>query len=139
MTAQEYLDKLPMYQWLSIIQAPEELQEALWLIIELNQCDTYRITQHELQSNLFMKTKKTEKEQLLSSLAELGRGIGTVDWIYISTPETGYIVSIQKDGKIRNMDNPDIHKIFIPKTNIQDYFEWVYKHAKTIKIRYLDE
>ena len=138
MTAQQYLDTLPMYQWLNLIQAPEHLQEALWLIIELNNVENYRITQHEIQSNLFMKTKKTEKEQLISSLAELERGIGTIDWIYISTEEDVYIVSLQKDGKIRNMDNPQIHKIFKPKDNIQDYFEWIYKHAKNIKIKYYE-
>lgn len=139
MTAQKYLDKLPMYEWFNIKQAPKDIQEALTLLILLNQCEKYRTTQHEVQSNLFMKTKRTEKEQLLSSLAELERGIGRIDWIHIGTPEGGYIVSIQKDGKIRNMDNPSLHKIFTPKKDIQEYFEWIYKHAKTIKIRYLDE
>jgi hypothetical protein len=140
MTAQEYIDSLPKFQWLSLAQVPKELFDEVWVLLETNQFEKYRIGWNETQSNLFMKTKRSEKEQLLSSLAELERGIGAIDWIYIGLRDgSQYIVSIWMNGNVREADNTRTNEIFTPGKPIQEYFEWIYKHARNIKIRYLDE
>ena len=140
MTAQEYLDKLPKFEWLNLAQIPKDLFNEVWLLLETNQFENYRIGWNEIQSNLFMKVKRAQKEQLLSSLGELERGIGTIDWIFIGLKsETRYIVSINKKGIIKETDNSKTNEIFTPGKEILEYFEWIYKHAKSIKIQYLDE
>jgi len=104
------------------------------LLLETNQFENYRIGWNEIQSNLFMKVKRAQKEQLLSSLGELERGIGTIDWIFIGLKsETRYIVSINKKGIIKETDNSKTNEIFTPGKEILEYFEWIYKHAKDKK------
>jgi hypothetical protein len=139
MTAQEYIDKLPKFEWLTLAQVDKEIYHEVFTLLQLNQFEHYRIGWYELQHNLFMKVSKTEKEQLLRDLAELERGLGTIDWVYISTHEGGYVVSLWKNGKVRDTGNVKSNTVFPPNIPMQEYFEWIYKHGKNIKIKYLDE
>lgn len=138
MEAKKYLNELPLYQWLNLLEAPENLQETIGLFIQTNIIEEYRLTQHEFQANLFMKSRRTEKVQLLDALEELKRGLSLINWVYISTKEDNYIVTIKSDGAIIDTNNLTTNKVFKPESNILDYADWIYKHGINIKLKYND-
>lgn len=136
MTAQEYLDSLPMFQWLSFSQIPEELQHEVFLLAELNMNPEYRIGFNEIHANLFMKTKKSERAHVIDTLKELERNIKAVEWLYVDTGEASYVVVLHKEGIIKNMSNEIVNGIFTPETHIFTHYEWIADHAIMAKLKY---
>lgn len=136
--AEDYIDSLPMYQWLSLAQVDKEIFVEVFTLLDLNQFEKYRIGWFETEDNIFMKTRRSDKQQLLGKLREIETNLIRIDWVYISTSESGYIISLRKDGTIINSDNKRVNELFEPGKNILEYFEWIYKYGKNIKIHYHD-
>ena len=138
MDAKRFIDELTFYQWHNINTVPEVLSEEIMHLLELNQFTAYRIGWNEMHSYLFMKTKKSEKQGLIQKLAEVERGIGIIDWVFVRTREGEYIISLWQSGNIKPTDNATLHNVFQPNKPIQEYFQWIYNHGVNIKIKYLN-
>jgi len=135
---QEYIENLTLNQWHNINDIHDEkIESDVRTLILLNDFTEFDIKFSELYDYLFMKTSGKAKRILLHNLKEIEDNLDKVKWIVITTMEQeNYIVYLDKDNKIEKVE-ATLHKvIFRPKTHIMTYFEWIRKHAKSLKIGY---